>query len=91
MKTQTTVLVDTNVTTAAHLAIEVEEIREYFRGHQLAQPHLPENVLHFAPCRILITETPTDTGLKIGRLEITKPDRVLLYESEWTMVAARGL
>jgi hypothetical protein len=54
------------------------------RTHSLGRLSFPHNVLELAPCDVRITETTFETGLK-RRLEITKPNGVVLYETEWKL------
>jgi hypothetical protein len=79
MREQTTVLYEaTNLDTPATLAGALAHVEEYFG----AQPSFPDNVLELVFCGVRITETTFETGPK-RRLEITKPNGVVLYETEW--------
>ena len=81
MREQTTVLYEaTNLDTPDALAGALTHIREYFG----ARPSFPHNVFELAPCAVRITETMVETGLK-RRFEITKPNGVVIYDTEWTL------
>jgi hypothetical protein len=89
VRERTSVLYEaTNLTAPAQLAGAVAQIREYFSEYPGAQPPLPHNLHELTPCSVRITETEADTGLKTGTVIITKPDGVVLYETEWTIEQA---
>jgi hypothetical protein len=69
-----------NVSALVHI---LASTREYFSAPRHSQPPIPDNVMSFVPCKLLITELEAERITRVGRIEFLQLDGSPLYDREW--------
>ena len=86
MARQTAVLISgAPLVNAAALEMVLREAHTYFTEYGEQPPPLPDNVLNFTPCGVLITLWEGDNRERIGRIEISKPDGRIVFDKAWSL------
>jgi hypothetical protein len=75
----------TIIENTAALASILAETRQYFSAPRLTQPPIPDNVMSFVPCKLLVTELEGEEEKRLGRIQFLRLDETSLYDQEWTI------
>jgi hypothetical protein len=77
-----------NVPSAAQLAHIFLDAWRHFAACKQPLPPLPESIPKYAGCDLLITETESQDGTRVGKVVLTK-DGEIRYDSDWVISSAR--
>jgi hypothetical protein len=81
-----TVLIElTIIENAAVLESVLADTQQYFSAPRHTQPPIPDNVMSFVPCKLLITELEGEPEKRVGRIQFLRLDETSLYDQEWTI------
>ena len=75
----------TIIQNAAALDSILADTRQYFSAPRHNQPPIPDNVMSFVPCKLLITELEGEQEKRLGRIQFLRLDETSLYDQEWTI------
>jgi hypothetical protein len=69
----------------AQLQFALMLTRKYFSDANWLQPPIPDNVISFVPCELLITETTNDQRKMTGRIQFLRNDGTSCFDKEWSI------
>ena len=73
----------TRVENMSALTFLLAETRKYFSAPRHSQPPIPDDVMSFVPCKLLITELEAPPRTRVGRIQFLRLDDTTLYDREW--------